>query len=101
MLDRIRSRRVRAYTAGLASLLVLAAGSLAASGAQAGPPTLAGAAAVEPQLRAELATAGSTDFWVYLRESADLGAAARIDDRAAQGRYVYEQLTRKIGRAHV
>ncbi|WP_089006489.1 S8 family serine peptidase [Micromonospora viridifaciens] len=50
-------------------------------------------APVEPALYSTLATDGTADFWVYLRDRADLSGAARMPDRAAQGRFVYEKLT--------
>ncbi|MFG3701916.1 S8 family serine peptidase [Micromonospora sp. NPDC047620] len=50
-------------------------------------------ASVEPALHTTLAADGTATFWVYLRDRADLSGAARITDRAAQGRFVYERLT--------
>ncbi|HEY8472832.1 MAG TPA: S8 family serine peptidase [Natronosporangium sp.] len=68
---------------------VLLAGLLTAS-AQASQPPLA---PIEPQLLSQLAGGGSADFWVYLREEANLAPARAIEDRAAQGRFVYDRLT--------
>ncbi|MDQ3223475.1 MAG: S8 family serine peptidase [Gemmatimonadota bacterium] len=49
-------------------------------------------AAVEQAVRADLASDGTADFWVYLESSADL-AAAPSTSRAAQGEFVYDELT--------
>lgn len=48
---------------------------------------------VEPQLREQLAGGDTADFWVYLRDDADLGPARAMASRGAQGKFVYEQLT--------
>jgi hypothetical protein len=50
-------------------------------------------ASVEPALYTTLAADGTATFWVYLRDRADLSGAAKITDRAAQGRFVFERLT--------
>lgn len=50
-------------------------------------------AAVAPQVWDELAAQDTTAFWVELRGSADLAAAAGIADRASQGRFVLDELT--------
>lgn len=50
-------------------------------------------AAVEPQLTSTLAARGTATFWVYLRQEADLTAAADVKDRAGQGRSVLRTLT--------
>jgi subtilisin family serine protease len=76
-----------------AAALAVASLTAGASGASANTtPTK-----VEPQLWAELA-GGTTSFWVYLNETADLSAApvntARAPvDRVETTRWVYEQLT--------
>ncbi|MGH2354337.1 MAG: S8 family serine peptidase, partial [Chloroflexota bacterium] len=51
-------------------------------------------AAVDLRVWDQLQAEGSTDFWVYLREEADLAPAREITDRAAQGEFVYQRLTR-------
>jgi subtilisin family serine protease len=48
---------------------------------------------VDGEVLAALADGGTTSFFVYLDERADLSGAAEIADKAAKGRFVYEQLT--------
>jgi subtilisin family serine protease/N-acetylneuraminic acid mutarotase len=82
--------------AGVASITLVAGLTLSATpgAAAAAPAVPAGQpAAVEPQVRAELAADGTTDFWVYLEETADLDTATGMADRSAQGWLVYERLT--------
>ena len=49
---------------------------------------------IELAVMEELAADGTADFWVDFGEQADLSKATEIKDRAARGRYVYDQLTR-------
>lgn len=94
-------RRTVTATTALAVLAgMLAAPGVPAASAQAAPGAPAGGATVEPQLRAELATGDVTEFWVYLRAEADLAPAAGMAaNRAAQGEFVYEQLTRSAAQS--
>lgn len=81
---------------GTAALALVAGLALVASPASAASPDLdrtPDTAAVSPQVHNELAADGTTDFWVYLGETADLSGADSAADRGAQGRYVYERLT--------
>jgi hypothetical protein len=50
------------------------------------------AARVDPQLRAELADGGETEFIAFLADQADLSAAYAIADWRARGEYVYRTL---------
>ncbi|WP_338702586.1 S8 family serine peptidase [Streptomyces sp. Q6] len=50
--------------------------------------------AVESKVRNALADGGTSTFWVYLKDHADLRSAARIKDRARQGRTVRDRLVR-------
>ena len=52
-----------------------------------------GSGSVDRQVLAELAGRGSTDFFVYLREQADLSPAAALPTKQAKGQFVYETLT--------
>jgi subtilisin family serine protease len=54
---------------------------------------LAPAASVDGQVLAELADRGTTDFFVYLREQADLSPAQALQGKEAKGRFVFETLT--------
>jgi len=74
----------------------LAAATLTTGAVPAGAAPLPGtapAASVDRQVLAELADRGSTDFFVYLREQADLSPAQAIPGKEAKGRFVYETLT--------
>jgi subtilisin family serine protease/N-acetylneuraminic acid mutarotase len=85
---------VRISLAGLASGTLVAGMTFVSSPAQAQEaPGHTGGATVEQQVLTELAEQDTTVFWVYLEGSADLAAATGIADPAAQGWYVYEQLT--------
>ncbi|MGW4465467.1 S8 family serine peptidase [Micromonospora sp. NPDC004704] len=53
----------------------------------------AATAAVDPQVLSELSAKGNTNFTVYLREKANLSAAASLGDADARATKVYEQLT--------
>ena len=91
-------RRGMSIVSGL-SVVVLAtgptiSGSAAAPALPPGGMPAATGADVEPQVLQELSIKGTTTFWVYLRERADLRPAAAIADRTRQGRVVYERLTR-------
>ncbi|WP_185992787.1 S8 family serine peptidase [Streptomyces sp. 130] len=68
-----------------------AAGLPAATTAQAAPASDT-AASVERALTDDLADGGSSTFWVYLRDEADLKGAAEIKDRSRQGREVHSRL---------
>ncbi|GLY98426.1 hypothetical protein Acsp02_56800 [Actinoplanes sp. NBRC 103695] len=74
------------------ALLALA---IAAAGLTA--PAAASAAAPRPSVSSEvlstLSAKGSASFWVYLREQADIGSAAKIADSNVQGATVYQRLT--------
>ena len=70
----------------LAGLLLLAVLTVARATSTAQPDNVA------PQVWAELRTAGETEFLVVLAEQAHLGAAARMSDRQARLRYVYDRL---------
>ncbi|MFE6977996.1 S8 family serine peptidase [Streptomyces sp. NPDC057682] len=79
--------------------LLLAAG-LAAAGLPAVAQATPAAAprgdrpAVESEVTEDLAARGRSTFWVYFEDRADLSGAARIKDRARQGREVRERLVR-------
>jgi subtilisin family serine protease len=81
----------------LASMALVAGLTVVASPAQASvldsPSAPLGQATVEPQVFSELAEAGTTDFWVYMSQQADVSAAATIADWDAQGWAVYNELT--------
>ena len=69
-----------------AVLVAMVLGATALPSLALGAPA-AGAAAVDPQVRAEAAAKGSATFMVYLTERAELSAAAKVrdaDDRAAK-----------------
>lgn len=90
-------RSIRTTICGLASITLAVGTVVVASPASAGnqepEAEPAHTAEIDEQLQEELADGGSTVFWVYLDEKADLNAASSITDRAEQGRYVYEELT--------
>ncbi|MPZ29082.1 MAG: hypothetical protein GEV12_22465, partial [Micromonosporaceae bacterium] len=84
--------------AGLAATALAAGLSLAvtpASPASAGAaqPSDGTPATVEQQVWDELAAEGATDFWIHLREQADLGGAESIADWDQRGQFVYDRLT--------
>src|SRR5690606_39166979 len=85
------TRRTARYLAAAASTAVLAAAGLAAT-AHAGPAPQP-AALVDPAVYAELADGGTTEFLVYLTDTADLSPAATLTDRDQRLAYGYEQLT--------
>jgi subtilisin family serine protease len=68
-----------------------AVGQTAAAGAEpsAQPPPN-----VDEAVADAVAASGTTDFWVVFRDKADLSDAAAIDDWAARGQHVYDELTR-------
>lgn len=74
-----------------------ATGLPAATAAQAAPVSDTARPSVERALTKDLADGGNATFWVYLRDEADLKGAARIKDRARQGREVQSRL-RKTAR---
>jgi subtilisin family serine protease len=93
--DRRRWRRPFRYSlAGLASLALVASLTAVASpaSAQVGLPVEPDGV-VEQQVWDELADGGTTDFWVYLRDAADLSPASGIADRDLRGTFVYQELT--------
>jgi subtilisin family serine protease len=81
----------------VAVIAALVAG-LPASAVSAQPSASGDDAAVDQQVWRQLAARGTTTFWVYLDETADLTAARTITDREAQGEFVYERLTRTAAR---
>ncbi|HEX6325162.1 MAG TPA: S8 family serine peptidase [Jiangellaceae bacterium] len=97
---RRRLRRLRVVAAGLVSMTLVAGMTATAQAApmddEAGSPA---SPAVEPQVLEDLADEGTAEFWVYLRDKAELGPAASIADRAEQGKFVYQQLTRTAKRS--
>lgn len=99
-----RSHRVRTGLAAVASLALVTGLALAGPAVPAAtqpvvddhPPA---APTVEAQLHHQLAADGEADFWVYLRDEPQLSQASGIADRAAQGRYVHDQLTDTAARS--
>ncbi|MEO3747611.1 S8 family serine peptidase [Plantactinospora sp. B5E13] len=87
-------RTAAAFVAAASALLV----GIAAQPAAAAPPG-ADPAAVSPALRAELTDGGTTDFIVYLKDRADLSAAASARDTDARAAGVYRQLTTTASRS--
>ncbi|MFK3984996.1 S8 family serine peptidase [Micromonospora sp. NPDC050397] len=81
-----RSRLWRSMA--LVSAVVLGVTAQPALATAAGP-----AAPVSPQVLTELSTKGGASFVVYLRERAQLGAAAKVRDADARAGQVYQQLT--------
>ncbi|MGW2473850.1 S8 family serine peptidase [Streptomyces sp. NPDC001665] len=78
---------------GLLLAVGLAATGLpAATAAQAAPANDTARPSVERDLANDLADGGSSTFWVYLHDEADLKGAAKISDRARQGREVQSRL---------
>lgn len=87
------SHRLRPLAAaGAAAILIIASLSAWSPGASASPGVHQ--ASVESQVYAELAADGTTEFLVYLTETADLSAATGFETRSARTTYVYDQLTR-------
>lgn len=82
------------FTARLLGLAVLGALLLSLGGLTPAPAPIAAAAGVDPQVYAALAAApdGQAAFFVYLRDRADLSAAAREADWAGRGRAVAARL---------
>nr|WP_305788668.1 S8 family serine peptidase [Actinoplanes lichenis] len=74
---------------GAALALAITLTGLPVQAAQAADKT----PAVSSEVLAKLADDGTTSFWVYLRERADLSAAAKIADDGDRTTRVYEQLT--------
>ncbi|MFJ6635917.1 S8 family serine peptidase [Streptomyces sp. NPDC091376] len=86
----LRNRPLRATLAALTSLLLFPAGIGVASAAEPSESTVTAAERkIEPELRAQFDDSGKAVFWVYLDETADLGAAARQKTRAARAEAVY------------
>ncbi|WP_327707625.1 S8 family serine peptidase [Streptomyces sp. NBC_00464] len=87
----------RRTTVPRAWALLLAAG-LAAAGLPAmataapPPPSQGPGPSVERKVTQDLADEGTSTFWVYFKDRADLAGAARIKDRARQGREVRNRL---------
>ncbi|MFG2565101.1 S8 family serine peptidase [Streptomyces sp. NPDC048567] len=78
---------------GLPLAVGLAATGLpAATTVQAAPVSDTARPSVERALTNDLADGGSSTFWVYLRDEADLKGAEKITDRARQGREVQNRL---------
>jgi subtilisin family serine protease len=82
----------RLAAAGAAAALLIASLVAAPTGAGAGPQL--SPAAVDSEVYAQLGAGGTTEFFVYLTETADLSAAGTFDTRAGQAGHVYRQLTR-------
>jgi subtilisin family serine protease len=74
--------------------VVLVGVFLVAGPAPAGAGPQVGAAPVEAEVYASLAGGGSSEFFVYLRQAADLSGAAGLDSKPAKGAHVFGELTR-------
>jgi subtilisin family serine protease len=81
-----RARRLLAVSAVAGLTAAAAVGGVSPASAEPG-------AAVDGRVLAELAARGTTEFFVYLREQADLSPAQAIQGKEAKGRFVYETLT--------
>ena len=79
-------------------LLLLAAALLVAGAARAGATT-AWTAKTDPALLAATAGGDAAEFLVVLTAQGDPNGAARLVDKAARGRYVYDTLTAVAARA--
>ncbi|MFB6393155.1 S8 family serine peptidase [Polymorphospora lycopeni] len=87
MSHRSRRRSLVTRSTAVAAAIILAL---------TGTPGIASAAPkaqVNPELAAELAREGSTEFTVYLKERAQLGGAARLSTSDARAAETYRQLT--------
>ncbi len=73
--------------------LALILATLLAAGAARANATAAWTAKTDPALLAATADGATAEFLVVLDAQADLSGAARLGDKAARGRYVYETLT--------
>ncbi|MGQ4489202.1 S8 family serine peptidase [Streptomyces sp. SAS_281] len=87
-----RQGRPRRAWGLLLAVGLAATGLPAATSAQAAPASGTARPTVERALTNDLADGGSSTFWVYLRDEADLKGAAKIKDWARQGREVSSRL---------
>ncbi len=88
-------------TAGDAGPGAVSSEAEVASAAPAGPPPtvrVEGPFTVDPQVRAQLQAAPEADFFIWLRERADLGAAYEIADKEDRRSYVYHALSTTASR---
>jgi subtilisin family serine protease len=85
-------RRLLAVSAVAGLTAATVAAGVSPASAEVSPGAASGAS-VDGQVLAELADRGTTDFFVYLREQADLSPARSIAGKAAKGRFVYQTLT--------
>jgi hypothetical protein len=85
---RARLRR-RLLATGAATALAAAMLTVHASASAAQEPS----ADIDGAVLAELATNGTTEFFVYLNERPNLAAASAISDRTSRAQFVYDQLT--------
>lgn len=74
-------------------LLVLLAAALPIGRATGGRAAAATGAAVEPALAAQLDAGGTADFFVVLREQANLNSARTVRDKTAKGELVWRTLS--------
>ncbi|MEV7616806.1 S8 family serine peptidase [Streptomyces sp. NPDC089799] len=74
----------------IASLLLIPAGTVAATAAPPPDPAAVAERKIEPELRHRLDDSGKAVFWVYLDSAADLTAAGRQTTRAAKAETVYK-----------
>jgi subtilisin family serine protease/N-acetylneuraminic acid mutarotase len=74
----------------VASVLAMA---VLTAGAVTAPASAAPSSKVDNQVLTEIAQNGSTRFFVYLKDQADLSKAAAQPSKAARTQYVYNQLT--------
>lgn len=86
-----RSRAGRGLVAAGAAVLMIVV-SMAVGSPSAANPAI-GQATVADEVYAALDNAGTTEFIVYLRQTADLSAAADLSTRVARAEHVYTQLT--------
>jgi hypothetical protein len=71
----------------------LVVASLTAGASPAGANPEFSQAHVDPAVYAALDDGGTTEFFVYLSETADLSAAATLDSKVAKAEFVYQELT--------
>ena len=87
-------RRVLALAATMLIVGLAGATSVFGQTAADGGPGL-----VDGKVLDQLAVRGSTTFWVVLRDKADLRAAPAIENRAARGEFVYDELRKTADRS--
>jgi subtilisin family serine protease len=93
----LASRRLAASAA--TALLVVASLVVAPTAATASPSLLG--STVDSDVYAELASDGTTEFFVHLTETADLSRAGEFTTRAARASHVFDQLTGVAGTSQV